>query len=94
METKIELKINKSISRLAGNSYGQEIYNTQVKDVIDFSGKNLIIIPNYIEDIAISFVQGFTLEIFEKISKDAFFDHIDIQANEKVKNKFIKAVFF
>lgn len=94
METRIELKFNKSISRLAGNSYGQEIYENQVKDVIDFSGKNIIVIPNSIKDIAISFVQGFTFKIFQNISKDVFFDHICIEASEKVKNKFIKAVFF
>lgn len=94
METKIELKFKNTISRLAGNSYGQEIYDTQVKDIIDFSGKNLIIIPNHIEDIAISFVQGFTLKIFEKLSKDTFLDHINIEANEKIKKKFMKAAFF
>ncbi|MBZ9608618.1 hypothetical protein G9F73_012445 [Clostridium estertheticum] len=94
MDIKIELKFTKSISRLAGNSYGQEIYNKQVKDLIDFSGKNLIIIPSHIEDIAISFVQGFTYEIFEKISKDMFFEHISIDANEKIRNKFMKAAFF
>ena len=94
METRIQLKFNNSISRLAGNAYGQQIYNEQVEDIINFSGKNIIIIPTNIEDIAISFVQGFSLKVFEKISKDKFFDHIIIEANEKVKNKFIKAVFF
>lgn len=94
MDTKIELKFKNSISRLAGNSYGQEIYNKQVRDIIDFSSKTIIVFPNYIEDIAISFVQGFTLGIFEKLSKDVFLDHFIIEANEKIKSKFIKAAFF
>ena len=94
MEKRIELNFNNSISRLAGNSYGQEIYSKQVEDIIDLFGKNVIVIPDYIEDIAISFIQGFTAKIFEKISKDTFFEHIVIEANEKVKNKFRKSVYF
>jgi hypothetical protein len=94
MDKKIELKFDKSLNRIAGNAYGQEIYQKQVENIIDFTGMNVIVFPQYIEDIAISFVQGFTLKIFEKIGRDAFLDHISIDANEKVKNKFFKAAFF
>lgn len=91
---KIELKFDKSISRLAGNSLGQEIYKQQVEGKIDFSGMTTIVFPEYIEDIAISFIQGFTTKIFEGIGSDEFSDHITIEASEKIKNKFIKAAFF
>jgi len=90
----INLEFDKTLIGLAGNEYGRETYVNQVKDKIDLSGENTIVIPSHIENIAISFVQGFADEIFEKIGKDDFFDHISIEANEKVKNKFMKAAFF
>ncbi|KEH89613.1 hypothetical protein Z965_02400 [Clostridium novyi A str. BKT29909] len=86
MKNIIELQFDKSISRLAGNDYGQEVYNNQVKDKIKFECNNIIVIPNCIEDIAISFVQGFIMQILNHISKDEFFDYISIKANDKVKN--------
>ncbi|MGL5379020.1 hypothetical protein [Clostridium sp.] len=94
MNKRIELKFNNSITRLAGNEYGQDIYNKQVKDEIDFQGINIIVIPRHIEDIAISFVQGFICEILNHISKDEFNEHFVIEANEKIVNKFKKSVYF
>lgn len=94
MNKRIELKFNSSITRLAGNTFGQDIYNKQVKDKVDFKGINIIVIPNYIEDIAISFVQGFMCEILECISKDEFNKHFIIEANDKIVNKFKKSVYF
>ncbi|GAA0825231.1 hypothetical protein [Clostridium tertium] len=94
MENIIELKFNNTISRLAGNAFGKSTYINQVKDKINFNDTNIIIIPDYIEDIAISFVQGFTYEIFEKISKDEFNKYFIIQADDKIVNKFQKSVYF
>ena len=67
MENVIKLEVEKTISRLAGNKYGKDIYENQVKKFININEYNVIIIPDTIEDIAISFVQGFTSEIFEQI---------------------------
>lgn len=94
MNKRIELKFNNSITRLAGNTFGQDIYNKQVKDEVDFEGVNTIVIPSYIEDIAISFVQGFVYGILERISKDEFNKHFIIEANNKIVNKFKKSVYF
>lgn len=94
MENKIELKFSNSITRLAGNPYGAEIYNNQVKEKIDYNMQNIIIFPEYIEDIAISFVQGFTFEIFNEISKDEFYRYFDIYGSGKVKEKFRKAIYY
>lgn len=94
MEKIIELKFNNTISRLAGNSFGQDIYNQQVEEKVDFSAINIIVIPNNIENIAISFVQGFTEKIFQCINKEEFYNHFVIQGNEKIVNKFRKSVFF
>ena len=94
MENRIVLTITNSISRLAGNTLGREIFINQVKDKIDYSKINIIVMHETIEDIAISFVQGFTQEIFNKIHKDEFSNYFKIQGNQKVVDKFMKAVYF
>ncbi|NFH89717.1 hypothetical protein FDA33_05785 [Clostridium botulinum] len=94
MKNIIELKINNSITRLAGNPFGVEVYTDQAKQKIDYNKENVIIFPLSIEDIAISFVQGFTLDIFNTISKDEFYKYFVIEGNEKVKEKFRKAIYY
>lgn len=94
MENRIELKFNNTITRLAGNSYGKNIYISQVQDKVNFNDKNIIVIPSQIEDIAISFVQGFTSEIFKSITKYEFDKYFEIRANEKIVSKFKKSVYF
>lgn len=94
MENRIVLIFTNSISRLAGNTLGREIFEKQVKDKIDYSKINIIIMPTTIEDIAISFVQGFTQEIFSKIEKDEFVKYFKIEGRQKVVDKFMKSVYF
>ena len=52
----IELIFNKSITRIAGNPYGKQIYNEQVKDKVDLNAVNKIIFPDNINGVSISFV--------------------------------------
>lgn len=94
MDNRLELEFPKSISRLAGNALGREIYEKQAKSKIDYAKMNIIVMPKTIEDIAISFVQGFTQEIFNEINKDEFTNYFKIEGNPKVVDKFMKAVFF
>lgn len=94
MEKIIVLEFNNTISRLAGNSYGKTIFESQVRDKINYKGKNVIEIPSNIEDIAISFVQGFTEEIFKNITRDDFNKYFEVKAIEKVVNKFYKSIYF
>ncbi|WP_154826776.1 hypothetical protein [Clostridium butyricum] len=91
---KIELKFSNTITRLAGNPYGVQVYSEQVKSRIEYNKINIIVFPKYIEDIAISFVQGFTLDIFNSISKDEFYNYFNIVGSEKVQEKFRKAIFY
>lgn len=88
----LESKLPTDINRLAGNSYGQEIYN-KIKNEITLPGKYQIVFPERIEDIAISFIQGFTSEIFKKISKDQFFEYFEIEGRKKIVDKFKRGVF-
>lgn len=63
----IQLKFGKAVTRLAGNDYGRQIYQEQVKDMIDFSSVTQIVFPEQIISIASSFVQGFFDEIIANI---------------------------
>ena len=63
----IQLQFGKTVTRLAGNDYGRQIYEEQVKDIIDFSTVTQIVFPSQIISIASSFVQGFFDEIVANI---------------------------
>lgn len=67
---KINLEFDKMLTRLAGNMYGSEVYNDQVKNKIKWEEQNQIIFPDRIDRIAISFIQGFSKEIVKKIDKN------------------------
>lgn len=69
-ENIIEIKVDKSLNNLAGNRFGRQIYNEQIKGKIKEDMTNLIILPREIEDIASSFVQGIYSEICEKYGKE------------------------
>ncbi len=91
---RIELKFENGLSRLAGNIFGEKIFREQVKDYIDYKNKIIIKFPEYIKDVAISFVQGFTNEILKNIDKSEFREYFEIEGNEKVVNKFIKSIYY
>lgn len=59
MEQRIELTFAKDLSKLAGNAFGRNTYESQVKDCIDLSKNIVFVIPSQIDRIASSFVQGF-----------------------------------
>ena len=59
LDNTIEIKVEKSLSGLAGYDYGKKIYNEQVKEKIDISKNITIIFPEHIKRVASSFVQGF-----------------------------------
>lgn len=86
-QVKIELKFDNDMTRLAGNPFGREIYNEQVKDRLDMNAYNIIIFPESIVGIASSFVQGFFSDIVNKIGLYEFNNKIQIIANEKVEKK-------
>lgn len=94
MDKVIELKFKNSLNKLAGNKFGERVYNEQVKEKVDFKDKVVIVFPEIIEDIAISFVQGFTKEILEKIPKNEFFEYFCLRGNSKVIDKFQKSLFY
>lgn len=67
MSNHIKLEFSKSVTRLAGNEYGRSVYNSQVRNAIDFSQTVTIEFPEHIVSVASSFVQGFFEEIIMKV---------------------------
>lgn len=91
---KIEIKFeDKTLTSLAGNQYGSDVFEEQVANKIDFSRKNTIIFPIGIERVASSFINGFTKKIFIKIKKEEFEEIVEIEGNEKLKKKFHSVIF-
>jgi hypothetical protein len=86
---KLELPKTKVIS---GYDFGKKVFNEQVKDKIEYTNLNQIVLDESIEIIGISFVQGFTHGIFHNIPKHEFSRVVEIIGNEKLKNRFLKAI--
>lgn len=90
MDNFIELEFKKSITKLAGYTLGKEIYDNQVKDKVDFSGKIVIKFPDNIRDIASSFIQGFFYELIDKIGIKGIKNQVEIiSSNDKMKDEIL-----
>lgn len=88
------LTFDKYITSLAYNPYGREVYKEQVKDKIDFNDITRIILPEQIEDVASSFIQGFAKEIIDSIGIHGYMEKIYICArNEEIEKKFKDEIY-
>lgn len=79
----IVLQFNKSITGLAGNPYGQSVYKSQVAPFFSANEKNVIVFPDYIEDVAISFIQGFFKFLVNDYGYEKLHDLIEIKAHDE-----------
>ena len=86
----IRIKIDNDLVCLCGNEYGYDVFEKQLKDKIDYSKKNVIIFPENITDIAISFIQGLMREPIKKIGKKNIFDYFEFKASSSALEKDIK----
>lgn len=80
----INLEFDKSISVLAGNEYGYEEYKKQLKDKFEIEKINVIVFPNNIQKVAISFVQGMFRDILNEINKEELEKYIEIKSSSDV----------
>lgn len=91
----IELKFDKTIAGLAGNDYGYEQYKKQIKNKFDYNKKNIIIFPEQIRKVAISFVQGMFTDILKVIDKNEIEEYVTIKSSsEQLTNKIINNIKF
>jgi len=87
----IELKFDKSQTRLAGFPYGEKTFKNQVKKHIQNGDSQTscykIIFPVQIEKVASSFVQGFFSELINSIGYEEIERQIIIEASNDILTK-------
>ena len=92
MSNTIKLKGLNSYKRLAGNDFGNLVYNEQIKNKIKLNDKNVLVFPDTIEGVAMSFIEGMLIAMEGEISRKDFFKHFEIKGNEKLEKKFIDVI--
>lgn len=85
----IKLEFKKDLTKLAGNPFGQETYDRQVKEVINFDNEITFIFPERIDGMGSSFVQGFFSEIVKNIGISGVRERIFIQSSVPDAKNFI-----
>lgn len=78
----IELTFKKTLSGLAGNPFGQSIYDQQVSPKMQIDKLNVIVFPEHIEDVAISFIQGFFKKLMNEYGIERLRGMVDIEARD------------
>ncbi len=89
---KIQLQFDKKINNLAGNRYGREIYQEQLKDKIRETERYEIELPEIIEDVASSFIQGIYSELAEKVGKEKAMSILELHSQRKEVDEKIRTV--
>ena len=85
----IKLKFEPTATRATGSMYGYATYNDQIKPKIKEDEKNVIVFPDNIKAIGISFVRG------TKYGKQGVLEHFEFKSNnENLVGKIIKSINF
>lgn len=80
-EQRVTLEIkDKTLTKLAGNSYGRKLFEEQVDGKIDLNQPFEIKFPEQIDYMASSFIQGFFGKIYTEIGRDGMEKNFDIVA--------------
>ena len=91
----IELNFIPTVTRITGNKYGYTTYNEQIKPKIKENEKNIIVFPDNIKAIGISFVQGMMTEEIIKYGKQGVLEHFEFKSsNANVVEKIIESINF
>lgn len=81
MSVRIELDLDRSVTRLAGYEYGKSVFDNQVKDKIDYNDSIVIVFPSNIVKLASSFIQGFFGEMVENIGISGIEEKVSIESS-------------
>ena len=79
----IELNFIPTVTRITGNKYGYTTYNEQIKPKIKENEKNIIVFPDNIKAIGISFVQGMMTDEIIKYGKQGVLEHFECKCCRK-----------
>lgn len=88
-QQRINLVFPKDLTKLAGNSFGTQIFIDQVKNKIDYNKECIIVFPNQIDRIATSFIQGFFDDILQHIGLSGIKEQIFFESSITDLKKFV-----
>lgn len=78
--------------KLVGYSRGKELYK-KIEDTMVYDGDlTIILFPTNVDDVSISFVNGFTEGIFKHINRDEFENYFKVVGSDNVVEKFIRSI--
>ena len=80
----LEIK-DRSLTKLAGNSYGRKLFDWQVYGRIDLNEPFTIVFPEQIDYLASSFIQGFFGKIYTEIGREEMEKNFDVVVS-KISN--------
>ena len=80
----LEIK-DRSLTKLAGNSYGRKLFDAQVDGRIDLNEPFTIVFPEQIVYFAYSFIQGFFGKIYTEIGREGMEKNFDVVVS-KISN--------
>ena len=89
-EKKVPLIIkNKSLTSLSGNDFGVLVFNDSMKEKYEKGTKVVFIVPDHIDRLSASFIQGLVSEISKIVGRSNLSKYVDIQtSNPLIKEKF------
>lgn len=86
----IVLEFEKTITNLAGNRMGNQIYMDKVEPKLDMKKVNIVVFPVIIEDIASSFIEGMYKKLGETYGKNEAIKIMVLKAQNEEANEKIK----
>lgn len=85
---RIQLEFSKTMANLVGDRFGRTTFGSQVKDKFDETKINVAVIPDRIEDVATSFIQGFYSSLSENKGKEYALKRLRLEtANSRTMEK-------
>lgn len=88
---RIELNFKKDLTKLAGNNFGKQTYANQILEIVSKNPNDdyTIVIPERIDRIASSFIQGFFDSYIKSYGFSALVNHITVESTIKDINELI-----
>lgn len=78
----ITLDFEKSLTKLSGFDLGKELYDSQIKEKIDYTEDKIIIqIPQQVDLVGSSFIQGFFEDMVNKIGISGIEEKVMIKSS-------------
>lgn len=77
-ENVFELQFDKSLTKLSGFDLGKDMFDEQIKGKIAYDTEITFVIPERVDLVASSFIQGFFEEVVNKIGIDGVEKKVNI----------------